>query len=102
MADKKKDAAVDAAPEDDVNTNADPEQGAVDITVEGESPSQDTESSQGAADTPDIDDTFEALMAERDSLKDQLLRALGHEQHILAEDDTIMIKPLNANCTSAR
>jgi molecular chaperone GrpE len=82
MADKKKDAAVDAAPEDDVNTNTDPEQGTVDMTVEGESPSQVTESSQGAADTPDIDDTFEALMAERDSLKDQLLRALADVENM--------------------
>jgi molecular chaperone GrpE len=82
MADKKKDAAVDAAPEDDLNANPDPEQASADMAAEGESSSQVGEVPQDGADAPGQDDTFDALMAERDSLKDQLLRALADVENM--------------------
>jgi len=82
MADKKKDAAADIAPEDDLNANTDPEQAAMDMAAEGESSSQESDAPQDVADSPDHDDTFDALMAERDSLKDQLLRALADVENM--------------------
>ena len=82
MADKKKDAAADIAPEDDLNANTDPEQAAMDMAAEGGSSSQESDAPQDVADSPDHDDTFDALMAERDSLKDQLLRALADVENM--------------------
>lgn len=87
MADKKQDKAEDAA------VAVDPEVEDADLTTgdqvaEGESTGESTgeTSSNQAADTADAGpgdaDLFETLVAERDALKDQLLRALADVENM--------------------
>ena len=80
MADKKQDKAEDAAATVDPEAqDTDPTAG--DGASEGESAAESTgEPPSGHVDTADAEsgdtDLFETLVAERDALKDQLLRAL--------------------------
>ncbi|MEC7049227.1 MAG: nucleotide exchange factor GrpE, partial [Pseudomonadota bacterium] len=87
MADKKQDKAEDAAAAVDPEVqDADPTTG--DRVAEGESAGESTgeTSSDHAADTADAGssdaDLFETLVAERDALKDQLLRALADVENM--------------------
>lgn len=84
MADKKKQAEAAAADKnldagtgtDDAALTQDDEEAAV------ESAAPEVDQSAGASETDDGDDTFEALIAERDALKDQLLRALADTENM--------------------
>ena len=91
MADKKQDKAEDAAAAVDPEVqDADPTTG--DRVAEGESAGESAGESTGetssdqAADTADAGsgdaDLFETLVAERDALKDQLLRALADVENM--------------------
>ena len=91
MADKKQDKAEDAAAAVDPEVqDADPTTG--DRVAEGESAGESTSESTGetssdqAADPADAGsgdaDLFETLVAERDALKDQLLRALADVENM--------------------
>ena len=85
MTEKKKDAATDAAPDEDLNTGEGVEaaaQAAADSDQAGESPPFDIDSVLDAPDPAGADNTFEALVSERDSLKDQLLRALADVENM--------------------
>ena len=85
MTEKKKDAATDAAPDEDLNTGEGVEaaaQAAADSDQAGESPPFDIDSVLDAPDPARADNTFEALVSERDSLKDQLLRALADVENM--------------------
>ena len=77
MTETKKDAAANAATDEN-------QAAAQDEGTDG-GPNADTESDPaGAPETDDIsgDETFDALIAERDSLKDQLLRALADVENM--------------------
>lgn len=97
MTEKKKDAATDAAPDDnlDATPKESPETGtegdaaaqpSANSDQAGESPPFDIDSVLDTpGDTPGpagVDNTFEALVSERDSLKDQLLRALADVENM--------------------
>ena len=90
MAGNKKDVAADTAPDEDVHINAGGDEAAqatTEAAAAGESVSWDAGSLPDAGDAAksnDIvnDDAFEALIAERDSLKDQLLRALADVENM--------------------
>ena len=85
MTEKKKDAATDAAPAEDLNTGEGVEaaaQAAADSDQAGELPPFDIDSVLDAPDPAGADNTFEALVSERDSLKDQLLRALADVENM--------------------
>jgi molecular chaperone GrpE len=85
MTEKKKDAATDTAPDEDLNTGEGVEaaaQAAADSDQAGESPPFDIDSVLDAPDPAGADNTFEALVSERDSLKDQLLRALADVENM--------------------
>ena len=90
MAEKKKDAAADAAPDaaldmsEGVEVTAQPaaDSGDVGSGDAGESPPFDIESVLDAPAPAGTDDTFEALVSERDALKDQLLRALADVENM--------------------
>ena len=90
MAGNKKDVAADTAPDEDVHMDAGGDEAAqatTEAAAAGESVSWDAGSLPDAGDAAksnDIvnDDAFEALIAERDSLKDQLLRALADVENM--------------------
>lgn len=85
MAEKKKDAAEDAALDTDLETEGggdEAAQPAADSDKAGESPPFDINSVLDAPDPGGVDDTFEALVSERDALKDQLLRALADVENM--------------------
>ena len=85
MAEKKKDAAADAAPDEAVDMSEAVEaaaQPAADSDRAGESPPFDIDSVLDAPEPAGMDDTFEALVSERDALKDQLLRALADVENM--------------------
>ncbi|MGB1871725.1 MAG: nucleotide exchange factor GrpE [Candidatus Puniceispirillaceae bacterium] len=85
MAENKMDAAADAAPAEDVDVNTDGDEvakAADDATATGESSSRDSDSPDSGAGSPDGDDMFESIVAERDALKDQLLRALADVENM--------------------
>jgi molecular chaperone GrpE len=89
MTDKKKDAATDAAPDEDLDTGEGVEaaaqvaaQAAAASDQAGESPPFNIDSALDSADPAGVDNTFEALVSERDSLKDQLLRALADVENM--------------------
>ena len=85
MTEKKKDAATDAAPDEDLNTGEGVEaaaQAAADSDQAGESPPFDIDTVLDVPDPAGADNTFEALVSERDSLKDQLLRALADVENM--------------------
>ena len=85
MAEKKKDAAADAAPDEGLDTGEAVEaaaQPAADSDQAGESPPFDISSVLDAPTPSGVDDTFEALVSERDALKDQLLRALADVENM--------------------
>ncbi len=90
MAENKKDAAADSAPDKDVLIAAGGDEAAqatAQTAAGGESVSWDAGSLPDAADAPETEDTanddaFDALIAERDSLKDQLLRALADVENM--------------------
>jgi len=90
MAGNKKDVAADTAPDEDVHMDAGGDEAAqatTEAAAAGKSVSWDAGSLPDAGDAAksnDIvnDDAFEALIAERDSLKDQLLRALADVENM--------------------
>ena len=85
MADKKQADMADVAPDEDVTggpTADGSDSAAADGVAVGESPPQDTDSDSDGAVSPDADGTFDALIAERDALKDQLLRALADVENM--------------------
>jgi molecular chaperone GrpE len=86
MADKKQDKAEDAAAAVDPEAQ-DTDPAAVDGASEGESAAESAgEPLSGHVDTADAEsgdtDLFETLVAERDALKDQLLRALADVENM--------------------
>lgn len=90
MAENKKDVAADAAPDGDVHMDAGGDEAApatTETAAAGESVSWNAGSLPDAGDaveSDDIvnDDAFEALIAERDALKDKLLRALADVENM--------------------
>ena len=90
MAENKNDVAADGAPDEDVHPRPEGEaaaQATTEAAAAGESVSRDAGSLPDVADPSESDDTadgdtFDALMAERDSLKDQLLRALADVENM--------------------
>jgi molecular chaperone GrpE len=88
MTEKKKDAAKGTVPDVNMDENLDVDLDAIlDTGAGGDEAAVTGESAPDAADASMNDDksgdeTFEALMVERDSLKDQLLRALADVENM--------------------
>ena len=90
MAENNKDVAADSAPDKEVHIDAggdEATQATAQTAAASESVSWDAGSLPDAADAPETDDAanddvFDALIAERDSLKDQLLRALADVENM--------------------
>ena len=106
MADKKQDKAEDAAATVDPEAqDTDPTAG--DGASEGESAAESTgEPPSGHVDAADAEsgdtDLFETLVAERDALKDQLLRALADVENMRRRTERELGRPANTAIPASR